>query len=68
MQPDTEWTIVEPGVIALPTTQFVIRYADGYFTLHHSETKYRGFYGSLEEAKQAANRKMLDLISIGIEP
>ena len=69
---DDHWVIVAPGVLALPTTGYVIRYKPDrssvlpYF-VYHAGRLHLG-YEHLDAAKRGAHNHMSDLIAIGLEP
>lgn len=70
---DDQWTIVEPGVLALPTTGYEIRYeitnTGLWFSVYHNGKRIPlGGAVDLGDAKRIAARHMRDLIAIGLEP
>ena len=68
---DDHWVIVAPGVLALPTTGYVIRYepssGGNLFMVYHNDRRV-SVGASLAHAKSEAARHMRDLIAIGLEP
>jgi len=69
--PITSWQIVEPGLIALPTTGIRIRRdpKDGTYHLEHNGAKMRaGMFMTLYDAKVGARELCRDLIGMGLEP
>lgn len=64
----TDWTLVEPGVMILPTTKLRIVW-DGKrsFILEWDGTSV-GACGTLDGAKDFAGHHMRELTAMGIEP
>ena len=72
MIPDTEWTIVRPGVIALPTTRYEIRYFPGSnipFRLHWGggDASFERGYATLDAAKTGALEHARDILALGLD-
>jgi hypothetical protein len=64
---EAHWVIVEPGVIALPTTGYVIRYEGRFFNLCHKGNSL-GVFTILADAQQTAVGHMRDMITVGLDP
>lgn len=69
MNPDTEWEVVAPGVLALPTTAYRIRHdmALGLFMVFWQERKVDQA-ATLDYAKMVAAQHMRDMMAMGYEP
>lgn len=71
-EPDTQWLIVEPGVLVLPTTRFEIVYAEQYSAPFRVRWNGReipgGAHCAVSSAKSAALRHMRELMKIGLDP
>ena len=68
--PDTDWHVVGPGRIELPTTKFAIQWfrnRECPFILEWDGGS-KESYLSLTGAKNGARRRMRELLAIGIEP
>lgn len=68
MNPDTNWKVLEPGIIHLPTTGFRILYEpNGSFAVEWNGQP-RGRCGTLSTAKSHVDYLMCDLLAMGMEP
>lgn len=68
MEPDTDWTIIEPGVLALPTTKLVIRWTGLGSLIVEWNGSPIGAAGDLDSAKEYARDHMRQLMQMGMEP
>lgn len=64
---DDPWAIVEPGVIALPTTGYEIRYERGLYMIYRNGVRI-SCGGTLAAAKSVVRAHMRDLLAMGLEP
>lgn len=65
-----QWVIVEPGVIALPTTGYEIRRTDkGEYQAFHNGKRIGCTWNYIAHVKvYAVQPHMRDLLAVGIEP
>ena len=70
--PDTDWRIINPGILALPNTKMRIEYRHGhsspYIVLWDGVQINIGLHSRLGDAKAAAAKHVADMIAIGHEP
>lgn len=68
--PDTEWQILSPGVLSLPTTGVTIRYDEKYDSYHvvNKHGVAIGACGTLRAAKEFACNRIQGMLEMGIEP
>ena len=70
--PSTNWVLIEPGLMSLPTTGYSIRYHSDtpYGPMFMAEWSGRSLGGAfmLENAKSRVGSHMSDLLQVGLEP
>ena len=71
-EPPTQWHVVSPGEIWLPTTELTIRLRDNWENAHRYQILWQGkTVGesmTLDYAKLVARDWLRELLSMGIEP
>ncbi len=65
---ETDWTITEPGLIALPATRLTIQWIVGASFMLKWNGRTLGSYGTLEAAKAGAREQLRQLTAMGMEP
>lgn len=69
--PNTKWTATAPGILELPTTKLRIEYVVGssvpFRVRWDGQSIPCGDHSCLESAKEAAEKHMAELITMGFE-
>jgi hypothetical protein len=70
--PSTEWTVVSPGVIELPTTGITIQLMPNWSTGHRYQVMWNhreiSRTATLDFAKLEAQQWLRELLAMGMEP
>lgn len=67
MNPDTDWKIVSPGVLELPTTNYRIEHGPEGFTVFWGDKREGPPSKTLDFAKWCASNHMRDMLAMGYE-
>lgn len=67
MNPDTDWKIVSPGILELPTTKYRIVHGPEGFTVFWGDEREGPPSKTLGFAKSCASRHMKEMLTMGYE-